>query len=601
MRRALTAVFLATLSPIALVAPPAAAQSAVAENSAARDLHQLFKDSDEASLRRNPLYGIFRGDMRYADRFGDYITDAYFAAEKQANEEDMARLAKIDRTKLNPTDQIAYDVFKWQTEQTAIGYRPDILKLNAVRPLNHFYGFHTFYPTFSSGKSGAPFQTVADYDNALKRHREFIIYLDRAIERFREGKAAGIVETKMTINNVIGQLDSQLAQSVTESPYYGPITQLPASFSDADKARLKADYQAIIEQGIYPAYRRLRDFLKNDYLPAARDTVGLSTMKGGAELYRISIENTTTLPLDAETIHQTGLSEVARIKREMEKVRQEVGFKGTLAKFFDYLRNDPKFKKESREALTQGYYDIGKQVDAKIGTYFSTLPKAPLEIRPYEEFREKYEAGGSYQQGTPDGSRPGIFYFNAYDLPSRTTPGMTTLYLHEGAPGHHFQISLAQENAALPNFMRFGGNTAYVEGWALYSETLGYEMGFYKDPYQRFGTLSDEMLRAMRLVVDTGIHAKCWTRDQAIEYMLSNSDMGRTDATAEVERYIAIPSQALAYKTGAMTIQRLRKKAEADLGSKFDIRAFHDQVLNTGALPLAVLEKKIDAWIKASK
>ncbi len=601
MRRALTALFLATLSPLALAAQPVAAQSAGAENSAARDLHQLFKDSDEASLQRNPLYGIFRGDMRYADRFGDYITDAYFAAEKQANENDMARLAKIDRAKLNPTDQIAYDVFKWQTEQTAIGYRPDILKLNAVRPLNHFYGFHTFYPTFSSGKSGAPFQTVADYDNALKRHREFIIYLDRAIARFREGKAAGIVETKMTINNVIGQLDSQLAQSVTDSPYYGPITQLPASFSDADKARLTADYKAIIEQGIYPAYRRLRDFLKNDYLPAARETVGLSTMKGGAELYRISIENTTTLPLDAETIHQTGLSEVARIKSEMEKVRQEVGFKGTLAEFFDYLRNDPKFKKESREALTQGYYDIGKQVDAKIGTYFSTLPKAPLEIRPYEEFREKYEAGGSYQQGTPDGSRPGVFYFNAYDLPSRTTPGMTTLYLHEGAPGHHFQISLAQENAALPNFMRFGGNTAYVEGWALYSETLGYEMGFYKDPYQRFGTLSDEMLRAMRLVVDTGIHAKGWTRDQAIQYMLSNSDMGRTDATAEVERYIAIPSQALAYKTGAMTIQRLRKKAETELGAKFDIRAFHDQVLNTGALPLAVLEKKIDGWIKASK
>lgn len=601
MRRALTALFLATLSPLALAAQPVAAQSAGAENSAARDLHQLFKDSDEASLQRNPLYGIFRGDMRYADRFGDYITDAYFAAEKQANENDMARLAKIDRAKLNPTDQIAYDVFKWQTEQTAIGYRPDILKVNAVRPLNHFYGFHTFYPTFSSGKSGAPFQTVADYDNALKRHREFIIYLDRAIARFREGKAAGIVETKMTINNVIGQLDSQLAQSVTDSPYYGPITQLPASFSDADKARLTADYKAIIEQGIYPAYRRLRDFLKNDYLPAARETVGLSTMKGGVELYRISIENTTTLPLDAETIHQTGLSEVARIKSEMEKVRQEVGFKGTLAEFFDYLRNDPKFKKESREALTQGYYDIGKQVDAKIGTYFSTLPKAPLEIRPYEEFREKYEAGGSYQQGTPDGSRPGIFYFNAYDLPSRTTPGMTTLYLHEGAPGHHFQISLAQENAALPNFMRFGGNTAYVEGWALYSETLGYEMGFYKDPYQRFGTLSDEMLRAMRLVVDTGIHAKGWTRDQAIQYMLSNSDMGRTDATAEVERYIAIPSQALAYKTGAMTIQRLRKKAETELGAKFDIRAFHDQVLNTGALPLAVLEKKIDGWIKASK
>ena len=405
MRRSLTGLLLATLSPVALFAQPVAAQQAPAENAAARDLHQLFKDSDEASLRRNPLFAIFRGDMRYADRFGDYITDAYFAAEKKANEEDMARLAKIDRAQLNPTDQIAYDVFQWQTEQNAIGYRPDILKLNAVRPLNHFYGFHTFYPTFSSGKGGAPFATVADYDNALKRHRDFIVYLDRAIERFKEGKAAGIVETKLTITNVIAQLDAQLAQSVEDSPYYGPIKQMPASFSDADKARLTAEYKAAIDQGIYPVYRRLRDYLKNDYLPAARATVGLSSMKGGAELYRISIENTTTLPLDAETIHQTGLSEVARIKREMEKVRQEVGFKGTLAQFFDYLRNDPKFKKESRAALTQGYYDIGKQVDAKIGAYFSTLPKAPLEIRPYEEFREKYEAGGSYQQGTPDGSR----------------------------------------------------------------------------------------------------------------------------------------------------------------------------------------------------
>jgi len=341
--------------------------------------------------------------------------------------------------------------------------------------------------------------------------------------------------------------------------------------------------------------------LQNDYLPKARETVGLSSMKGGAMLYKLAIENTTTLPLDAETVHQTGLSEVTRIKSEMEKVRQEVGFTGTLPEFFDYLRNDPKFKKESRDALTQGYYEIGKQVDQKIGAYFSTLPKAPLEIRPYEEFREKFEAGGSYEQGTPDGKRPGRFYFNAYDLPSRTTPGMTTLYLHEGAPGHHFQISLAQENEALPSFMRFGGNTAYVEGWALYAETLGYEMGFYKDPYQRFGTLSDEMLRAMRLVVDTGMHAKGWGRDQAIDYMMANSDMGRTDATAEVERYIAIPSQALAYKTGAMTIQRLRAKAQDALGPKFDIRAFHEQVLGTGALPLAVLEKKIDAWIAASK
>jgi uncharacterized protein (DUF885 family) len=342
-------------------------------------------------------------------------------------------------------------------------------------------------------------------------------------------------------------------------------------------------------------------FLRDEYLPVAREQVGLSAMKGGGVLYANLIESTTTLPMTADEIHNLGLSEVTRILTEMEKVQKEVGFKGTLQQFFEHLRTDPKLKKESRQALTDGYYAIGKAVDAKIGEYFSVLPKTPLEIRPYEEFREKFEAGGSYQPGTPDGKRPGIFYFNAYDLPSRTTPGMSTLYLHEGAPGHHFQISLAQENEALPAFMRFGGNTAYVEGWALYSETLGYPMGFYKDPYQRFGTLSDEMLRAMRLVVDTGLHSKGWTRDQAIEYMLSNSDMGRTDATAEVERYIAIPSQATAYKIGALTIQRLRKKAEAAMGSKFDIKAFHEQVLGTGALPLAVLEKKIDDWIAASK
>ena len=258
-------------------------------------------------------------------------------------------------------------------------------------------------------------------------------------------------------------------------------------------------------------------------------------------------------------------------------------------------------KRKNREEITQRYYAIGKLVDEKIGAYFSVLPKTPLQIRPYEEFREKFEAGSSYQRGTPDGSRPGTFYFNAYDLPSRTTPGEVTLYLHEGAPGHHFQISLAQENDKLPAFMRFGGNTAYVEGWALYAETLGYDMGFYKDPYSRQGTLDDEMLRAMRLVVDTGIHAKGWTRDQAIEFMLANSAIGRTDATAEVERYIAIPSQALAYKVGALKIQALRAEAEQALGKKFDIRAFHDQVLNTGALPLPVLEAKIRAWIAGVK
>jgi uncharacterized protein (DUF885 family) len=589
----------------ALLAPYGAAhaQTVTAEATATESqrLAALFAADDEASLKRNPLNAMFRGDMRYADRFGDFISDTYFDNERSAAQANLDGLKTIDRAKLNDTDQIAYDVYKQSQIDALKGLSKEIMDLTVVRPLNHFFGFHTFYPTFASGQGAAPFKTVQDYENNLKRHKEFIVLMDASIGRFRQGMASGVFETKMTISNVIDQLNTQLAQKTEESPYYGPVLKFPPDFSDADKARLTAEYRDIIVNGLYPANARLRDFLRDSYLPLAREQVGLSAMKGGEGLYQYLIEQTTTLPLKADDIHNLGLSEVARIKSGMETIKNEVRFKGTLPEFFEHLRSDPKFKMSSRDALTQGYYDIGKKVDATISTQFKYLPKAPLEIKPYEEFREKYEAGGSYQQGTPDGSRPGTFYFNAYDLPSRTTPGMTTLYLHEGAPGHHFQISIAQENEKLPAFMRFGGNTAYVEGWALYSETLGYEMGLFKDPYQRFGTLSDEMLRAMRLVVDTGIHSKGWTREQAIEYMLANSDMGKTDATAEVERYIAIPSQALAYKIGALTIMRLKDKAKKELGRKFDVREFHNQVLNTGALPLTVLEKKIDDWIAASK
>lgn len=596
--------FAAALLGTTAIALPAFAQTAPAATAAQSErdkMFALFAADDEANLKRNPISALFRGDLRYADKIGDFGTDAYNNAERAAAQKNLADLAKIDRAKLNPTDQIVYDVFAWNQREALKGLTPEILALTDVRPINHFFGIHTFYPGFASAQGAAPFKTVLDYDNNVKRHANFVEIIDRSIARFKQGQASGVVETKLTINNVIAQLDTQLALPLEESPYWGPVKAIPADFSEADKARVTADLRKSLTEGVFPALTRLRDYLKTSYLADAREGVGLMHMKGGPALYQQLVEGSTTLKMTPDEIHNIGLSEVARIRREMEKVQAEVGFKGTLLEFFDHLRTDPKLKPASREALTQGYYDIGKKVDAVIGSYFSVLPKAPLEIRPYEEYREKYEAGGSYQSGTPDGSRPGIFYFNAYDLPSRTTPGMVTLYLHEGAPGHHFQISLAQENEALPAFMRFGGNTAYVEGWALYSETLGYEMGFYKDPYARMGTLSDEMLRAMRLVVDTGLHSKGWGRDQAIEYMLANSDMGRTDATAEVERYIAIPSQALAYKIGALTVQRLRKKAEAEMGAKFDIRAFHEQVLGTGALPLAVLEDKINRWIAAGK
>jgi uncharacterized protein (DUF885 family) len=588
-------------APAAPAAEARLEQPTTAAISPAEQLRDLFKQSDEDNLRRNPLSALFRGDMRYADQLGDNITDAYYAAERQAAEEELRKLAAIDRAALSPTDRIAYDVFKRQQEISLRSLTPEMLALTAVRPIDHFFGFHTFYPDLASGQGAAPFKTVADYENNLKRHRQYVTLIDRAIERFREGMQSGIVQPRLVTQNVVDQLDLQLKQGVEGSTFYGPVKTFPEAIPAADQQRLRAAHAAVIRDEIRPALTRLRDFMKNEYLPVSREGVGLVHMKGGPDLYRFLIEQNTTLPLTADEVHDLGLGEVKRIRAEMEAIKSQVGFRGTLPQFFEHIRTDPKFKPASKEWLTNRYYEVGKAVDARIGELFSTLPKSKLEIRPVPAFREKTDAGGSYQSGTPDGSRPGVFYFNTYDLPSRTTPGIETLYLHEGAPGHHFQISLAQENEALPNFMRFGGNTAYVEGWALYSEKLGPELGLFTDPYQRFGHLDDEMLRAMRLVVDTGIHAKGWTRDQAIKFMLDNSAMGRTDATAEVERYIAIPGQALAYKLGQLKILELRARARQALGDRFDIREFHEQVLGTGALPLTVLETKIDDWIASKR
>ena len=580
----------------------AAQAPAVAAQSSAHDrLFALFSQSDEANLKRNPLQALFRGDMRYADHLGDLFSDAHYQAEKAAAEHDLAALQAIPRDQLNATDQIAFDAFDYETKDTLRGLQPDLLTITEALPMNHFFGLHTQYPTIASGQGGAPYTTVADYQAGLSRNQDFASNIDEAIRQWRKGEAAGIVDSKLTVRNMIEQLNTQLQLKPEESPYWGPIKTLPASIAASDRQRITDQYRASLKTVVYPALKRMRDFLANDYLGHARDGVGLMYMKGGDALYRYDIQSTTTLPYTPDQIHDLGLREVARITQDFDKVRKEVGFSGDLHAFFDFMRTSPRFQPKSGQELTQDFYRLKTAVEAKVPQYFSRVPKTPLVIRPYPAYREKFEAGGSYDAGTPDGSRPGTFYFNTYDLPSRSTWEETTLFLHEGEPGHHFQISLAQENKALPNFMRFGGNTAYVEGWALYSETLGYDMGFYKDPYQRFGTLNDEMLRAMRLVVDSGIHSKGWTRDQAIQYMLDNSGESRTDATAEVERYIAIPSQAVAYKIGALKIQELRKRAEDALGSKFDIREFHDQVLNTGALPLSILELKIARWIAGTK
>jgi len=579
----------------------AVAAPAFAQASAHDRLFQLFKESDEAYLQRNPLQALYRGDYRYADRLGDLYSDAHYQAEKAAAEHDLASLGAIQRAELSADDQLAYDVFEFETKDSLRSLQPDLLPLTEALPMNHFYGLHTEYPTVSSGTGGAPFANVADYERALKRNDDFARNVDEAIVQWKKGEAEGVVDTKLTTHNMIEQLDNQLKLKPEDSPYWGPLKAFPKDMAEADRSRLTAAFRSSIGTVVYPALQRLRTFLANEYLGHAREGVGLKYMKGGDRLYGYLVQHNTTLPMTPDEIHNLGLSEVGRITKDFEKVRTEMGFRGTLQQFFDYMRTSPKFQPKTREQLNQDYYRIRTAIDAKVPQYFTLVPKTQLVVRPYPPYREKFEAGGSYDSGTPDGSRPGTFYFNAYDLPARFTWEETTLFLHEGEPGHHFQISLAQENTALPSFMRFGGNNAYVEGWALYSETLGYDMGFYKDPVQRFGTLNDEMLRAMRLVVDTGIHAKGWTRDQSIAYMLANSGESKTDATAEVERYIAIPGQAVSYKLGSLTIQRLRDKAKAALGPKFDIREFHAQVLNSGALPLSILEAKIDRWIAAKK
>jgi len=561
----------------------------------------LFAASDEAALKRNPLQALFRGDLRYADQFGDYITDAYFAAEQQAAADDLAALGAIDRGALEPAERVSYDVFKFQRTDDLKGFDPALRKATIDRPIDHFSGLQTLVPEMSSGDGAAPFKTVADYDNNLKRLHGYIVYLDRAIVRMKVGLADGITNPKLVMANVAAQFDALIAEGVERSEFYKPIKNFPGTMPASDRARLAAAYARFIRNELIPAHTRMRDFLRKEYLPRARDSVGLGQMPGGPALYRYLVASTTTTDMTPEEINALGLSEVRRIHGEMDKVQASTGFKGSRAEFVNFLHSDPKFVPASPEAMRDAFVAIEKRVSATVPRDFSLIPQSRLEIRPVPAYKEKTEPAGSYSVGAPDGSRPGVFNYDAYDLRTRYVWGFETLFLHEGIPGHHFQLSLAQENSALPAFQRFGGNTAYVEGWALYAESLGFELGMYTDPYQLYGHLNDELLRAMRLVVDTGIHTQGWTRDAAIAYLLENSALGRTDVTAEVERYIAVPAQALAYKVGQLTIRRLRTSAEAQLGAKFDVREFHAQVLMYGALPMSVLDGLIEDWIASQR
>ena len=560
-------------------------------------LDRLMAEASHAQQALDPLGSLAWGDRVPHDLLVQVFTPQLTARQRAVNDHALVALAGIDRAALNPAHRLSYDVFRQILVDQRALLDPSVQALLGVQPFNHLVGLPFEFPDMVATAKGGSLATTADIEARLDLMRMLPLLLANAEDRFREGIASGVVEPRLTVLAMIAEIDAILARPPAASLFMAPARHLPPGATPATRRRFERAFLSATTEAVYPAYAGLRAFLATTYLPAARDSVGLSAIPGGLSLYRLLVQQETTLPLDPDAVHHTGLDEVARIQRDMKEVETELGYTMPLHAFFDVIRTNRRFHPGSAEQLGQGFRTVGAKVARLAPRYFLHLPKTALVIQPYPEYRARFEAGGSYSEGMPDGSRPGVFWYNTYDWPHRFMTGVTTLYLHEGAPGHHFQISLAQENDTLPDFQRFGGNAAYVEGWALYAETLGYDMQLYRDPLQHWGTLDDEMLRAMRLVVDTGLHTRGWTRDQAIAYMLDNSGIGRIDAAAEVDRYIANPGQALAYKVGAMTIQRLRDEARAALGPRFDIRQFHDQVLGSGALPLAVLEDKIHRWI----
>lgn len=569
-------------------------------------LDALLAQDDAARRALDPLDTLERGEPLGPQSFRMVFDPALTAMQRARNAAARDALARIAPATLDAPHRLSARAYAAVLDDEAAMLAPPVADLLAMMPLSPIGGLQVEYPGLASAGGPAPLDSAADHAANLARDRALPQVFAAAIARYREGMARGVTSPRPVVETLIGQIDALLARPPEKSLFMSPAQQpLGLAGSDARgksavlaRARLHAEYRAATTEAVYPAYRALRAFLANEYLPVARASVGLDALPGGAMLYRALLRHHTTLACDPAQVHALGLAEVARIQAEMDKVKRQLGFAGPLRAFFDAIRLDPRYHPRKPEDLAQGYRHVAQVVAAQAPRFFITIPRTPLLIMPHPAYRARFEAGGSYSPGSADGTRPGVFYFNTFDLKSRFLTGITTLYLHEGAPGHHFQISLAQENASLPDFQRFGGNTAYVEGWALYAETLGYPMGLYDDPMQHWGTLDDEMLRAMRLVVDTGLHSQGWSRQQALDYMLANSGMGRSDAQAEVDRYIADPGQAVAYKIGALTIQHLRAEAETRLGARFDLRAFHAQVLGSGALPLPVLETKIHEWIE---
>jgi uncharacterized protein (DUF885 family) len=585
----------------AACAPQPAVQAPVPAPAGAADPNQRMDALAEAYydgwLALNPTTATFVGDDRYNHLYRASFSDDVVVGTRALAGEYSRRLAEIDRAALDPERRLTYDVLRRTLETLVVGARFP----SHLTPLDQFRNFASSFAQMGSGAGLHPFRTVRDYDDFLARIEGFDSAVDDAIANMRRGIGAGVVQPRVLMERVLPQLAAHVVDHVESSIFYGPVRDMPADFAPADRERLTAAYLGAIRGRLVPAYRRLHDFVRDEYLPHARETHGLSALPDGRAWYEHMVRTNTTTDLTPEEIHRIGLAEVERIHREIEGVREEVGFRGTFAEFLHHLQTDPRFFYETREEMLEHYRGAKAAVDASTDRLFSVRPRADYEIRPVEAFRERSASGGSYMAASPDGSRPGVFYLNTYDPPSRARYRMESLLLHEGSPGHHFQISIQRELDHLPRLRRFGSFTAYVEGWGLYAESIGKELGLYTDPYQYYGALAGELWRAIRLVVDTGIHAMGWTREEAIEYARRNSSQTETSIVSEVERFMAIPAQAVAYKVGQMKISELRADAERALGPRFDVKAFHTEVLRDGALPLDVLEAKIGVWVGSQR
>ncbi|HVS31110.1 MAG TPA: DUF885 domain-containing protein, partial [Thermoanaerobaculia bacterium] len=560
-----------------------AATAALAQ-SADSQFQKLLDDEWEWTVREFPTQATRVGDNRYNDRMPDFSGEAIERRRAHAREL-VGRVRAIDRTKLSPANRLNYDLYLLDAEQDVEGqrFRSDFIQLTQRG------GVHSQLANLAQS---VPKANARDYENFIKRLGEAPRLVDQSIAQMRKGLAAGITPPRITLRDAAELIGNQIHDDPTKTPIY---QQMFSSGSADERVRVQA--AEVIRTKVTPAFRRLQRFFTEEYYPKTREAVGLSAVPDGRDWYAYLVRNFTTTNMTPDEIHNLGLSEVKRIRGEMEKVRESTGFKGSLAEFFTFLRTDPRFYFTEKEALLKEYRDIAKRADPELTKLFGTLPRLPYGIVPVPAYAEKTATTAYYSSGSLEAGRPGLYYANTYNLPARPKWEMEALTLHEAVPGHHLQLAIQQELGELPKFRRFGGYTAFIEGWGLYAESLGPEMGFYKDPYSKFGQLTYEMWRAIRLVVDTGMHSKGWSRQRAIDFFRENAGKTEHDIVVEIDRYINSPGQALAYKIGELKFKELRALATRELGDRFDIRRFHDAVLGAGALPLSVLETQIREWI----